>query len=481
MFYERLGVNGTARVVKTEYDCLADRFKALTVGRVKQNLASIIVENEKKTESEFAQVKSALETAVDDATDFIRHGQGYMRFIYNSSNELVEIVSLDDPDITQAQSVWRWNNGGFGHSSTGYNGPYTLAITQNGAIVADFITAGTLNSNVIKAGILQDALGKNSWNLDTGDLTITDGMLTATYINGPIFYRSDYDPEPLAGNNADVLNLRNILNRGAPFSQEELDRYDFYNDGTLSYRDLALLREMIYANKDRVASRVAVIDPREAKVIRAWDTDLRDTPKHLTEQTASGYTVSLTSYGTGVEEEVKSQLGYNYLFSQEKGINRFYLDNNFGLRFWDYNGNLTGHYPVNGAPPMTWDSENIITNAGQFDLTGCTGTVANVGVNLNNDTLNRIISISGRVRINNFSKTSGNPGVILKGYAYPTDDVKVIYSAGIVCNQSGIIPSECLYITLSTAGQLAIRCTETLQNISGTAVTMLIHQTFIKY
>ena len=180
VYYERLGVNATARAVKTEFDVLQGRYKAITVGRVKQNLAAIIVENQEKTESEFAKVKSDLETAVDDATDFIKNGAGYMRFIYNSSDELQEIVSLDDPDITQATKVWRWNNGGFGFSSTGYNGTYDLAITQNGAIVADFITAGTLNANVIRAGILQDAAGKNSWNLDTGAFTITNGSINIT-------------------------------------------------------------------------------------------------------------------------------------------------------------------------------------------------------------------------------------------------------------------------------------------------------------
>ena len=177
VYYERLNVNATARAVKTEYDVLAERYKAVTLGRVKQNLAQIIVSNQEQTASQFSEVKSDIEHAVDGATDFIRHGEGYMRFIYNAADELTEIVSLDDPDITQALSVWRWNNGGFGHSSTGYNGPYTLAITQNGAIVADFITAGTLNANVIRAGILQDTQGYNSWNLETGAFTITNGSI----------------------------------------------------------------------------------------------------------------------------------------------------------------------------------------------------------------------------------------------------------------------------------------------------------------
>lgn len=177
VYYEALDVNATARAVKTEYDVLAKRYKSITVGRVKQNLASIIVSQNAETQEKIdASAKSAYERAVDAATESIRNGAGTFRLIYNGEN-LQEIVSLDNADISLAESVWRWNNGGFGHSADGYNGTYTLALLPDGSINAAVITTGTLNANVIRAGILQDILGKNSWNLDTGALTITDGSL----------------------------------------------------------------------------------------------------------------------------------------------------------------------------------------------------------------------------------------------------------------------------------------------------------------
>jgi len=178
--YAELGVDASARAVKTEWDVLGDKYVSITLGRVKQNLASILVGQNRETERAIATTKSALEQAIAHSTDFIKNGTGVMRFIYNSSGDLMEIVSLDNADISQAQSVWRWNNGGFGHSSTGYNGAYTTAITQNGAIVADFITTGTLNAARVKAGILSDALNKNSWNLDTGAFTLTNGSINIT-------------------------------------------------------------------------------------------------------------------------------------------------------------------------------------------------------------------------------------------------------------------------------------------------------------
>lgn len=59
---------------------------------------------------------------------------------------------MDTPSKDTATKVWRWNVGGFGYSSNGYEGPYTTAITMDGAIVADFITAGVLRGIEITNG-----------------------------------------------------------------------------------------------------------------------------------------------------------------------------------------------------------------------------------------------------------------------------------------------------------------------------------------
>lgn len=218
--YDALGVNATARAVKTEWDVLGDKYESITIGRVKQNLASILVGQNREQERALAQTKSALEQAIASSTDFIKNGTGVMRFIYNSDGDLMEIVSLDDDDISQAQSVWRWNNGGFGHSSTGYSGPYTTAITQGGQIVADFITTGTLNAARVKAGILSDTQGKNSWNLDTGAFTITDGSIDITTAN---------DSDDIIKLNQQTSSVKHVTSEMTPswFKNEY-----HYNNGT---------------------------------------------------------------------------------------------------------------------------------------------------------------------------------------------------------------------------------------------------------
>lgn len=123
--------------------------------------------------------------AVANATNWITGTDGgYVVFRRNAEGQPYEILIMDQPTIDTATKVWRWNNGGLGYSKNGYNGPYTTAITQDGAIVADFITSGILNAAVITAGILQSANGKTSINLDTGEAKI-NGTLQA---GGSNFY-----------------------------------------------------------------------------------------------------------------------------------------------------------------------------------------------------------------------------------------------------------------------------------------------------
>ena len=94
--------------------------------------------------STFQQVTSAAQAS---ATKQILSGDGgYVVMNTNADNRITEILIMDTDDIATATKVWRWNTAGLGYSSTGYAGTYTTAITQDGAIVADFITTGTLNA-----------------------------------------------------------------------------------------------------------------------------------------------------------------------------------------------------------------------------------------------------------------------------------------------------------------------------------------------
>lgn len=130
------------------------------------------------TKRDIEDNKNELATAIDNATELITNGtDGYVLIRRDGNDRPYEILVMDTADIATAMKIWRWNSGGFGYSSSGYNGSYTTAITQDGAFVADFITTGTLAAALIKSGILQSADGSSWLNMDDGTFSFGDGRL----------------------------------------------------------------------------------------------------------------------------------------------------------------------------------------------------------------------------------------------------------------------------------------------------------------
>ena len=173
-----LGVDAKSKVVKVVYDCLLEKYKSITLGSIKPSLVDSIQQigkEVKETETVVRDIPSQVEDKIKNATDLITGAKGGCVVLRtdSSTGKPYELLVMDDPDITQAENVWRWNIGGLGFSSNGYNGPYATAITADGNIVADFITAGTLTADVIHAGTIASTDGTSWWNIETGDVNLS--------------------------------------------------------------------------------------------------------------------------------------------------------------------------------------------------------------------------------------------------------------------------------------------------------------------
>ena len=172
---ENIKLNVVARVVEATWNVLKERYDSLICGKAKNDISQQI-QTVKDSILEELPSKTDLQIAIEEATDLITGNKGgFIQIKKDAEGKPYEFLIMDTEDEQTATNVWRFNQSGFGHSSTGYNGPYTLAMTQDGKIVADFITTGTLNAGVIKAGMLRDSAGKNYWNLDTGEFSLQSG------------------------------------------------------------------------------------------------------------------------------------------------------------------------------------------------------------------------------------------------------------------------------------------------------------------
>ena len=148
--FDKLGVNAVAKVIKTEFDVLNERYIKITLGEARSSFGEVIREATKSTIQPL--VKSMVNIAVSNATANISGFSGYVTKITDANGNWSELVISDNADYQQARNVWRWSQGGLGFSSNGYAGPYTTAITADGHINGAMITAGTINANTVNVG-----------------------------------------------------------------------------------------------------------------------------------------------------------------------------------------------------------------------------------------------------------------------------------------------------------------------------------------
>lgn len=191
IFHEDLNIELEAKVIEYEFDALSKRYNKVILGNANPKYGDT---QKKYIEKQKEETTTALEQAIINATQLITGNQGgYV--VTNPAEKPQEIFIMDTPDISTSQKVWRWNLSGLGYSSTGINGPFALAMTMDGAIVADFITAGTINGSLIKAGSVQagslsqeykksvtDAINSSA-NEVTQAFQVADGQVLSTVNN----------------------------------------------------------------------------------------------------------------------------------------------------------------------------------------------------------------------------------------------------------------------------------------------------------
>lgn len=223
VIYPELGVTVSGvKVIETLYNVLLDRYDEMILGDAPQSYAALIADDVKidtsglATKSDIAGIESDIQTAVDNATDLITGGLGgHVVIKQDADGKPEEILIMNADDISTATKVWRWNVNGLGYSSTGYSGTYGTAITMDGSIVADYITTGTLTANLIKAGVISDTSGSNSWDMISGAMTLRNATFygnndqTITNISDTLYMRNestDADTAFIHLRDADIWN-----------------------------------------------------------------------------------------------------------------------------------------------------------------------------------------------------------------------------------------------------------------------------------
>ncbi|WP_368262583.1 phage tail spike protein [Clostridium disporicum] len=183
VYLPKLNIDIKVRAMSKKYDVLAQKTKEIKLSNYIEAKPLSIKQITERLES-MDSTETILQIAKDNATALIKGGLKNSYVIVREN----EILIMDTKDINTATNVWRWNAGGLGHSSNGYYGTYGTAITQDGAIVADFITTGVLNAALIKTGLITSTNGRMVIDVDNGIISNgANGYSTIMDRGGHIF------------------------------------------------------------------------------------------------------------------------------------------------------------------------------------------------------------------------------------------------------------------------------------------------------
>ena len=167
VIFEKLGISATAKVVRTRFDVLKDRYEEIELGDARTSLAQAIraeAENSAQAAARNGQswLKAKLleiENQISSATD------GNIVFVYDANGNRTQILSMDTQDLQTAQKVLVINYAGIGGYSGGYgSNNFHLGMTTDGKVVAESIDTGTLHAalqiaNMLKLGGAVDGNG----------------------------------------------------------------------------------------------------------------------------------------------------------------------------------------------------------------------------------------------------------------------------------------------------------------------------------
>ena len=199
--YPELGVDANAKVIRTTYNVLLDRYDQIEIGKATASFGQVILaESAQYTKHE---TQSSLVEERDYMTQLIRGGfGGNVVTVTDADGRPTEMLFMDTDDVNTAVNVLRINKNGIGFSSNGVEGPFHSAWTLDGRFNCDFLSTGVVNANLIKTGTL-DGQYFNCVNLNV-----------RSYVDSDNYIQMNSGELSLYANGSDTINITHMYDDG---------------------------------------------------------------------------------------------------------------------------------------------------------------------------------------------------------------------------------------------------------------------------
>ena len=184
VYFEQLDINVIAKVVKTKFDVLKERYNSVEIGSIRASLAQTVTDRNKSIDKMFIDQMTRVDTAITNKTSWLTAANGYVVARLNQDGSWKELLFMDTNDPTTARNGVRINNLGIGI--------WSYAVSGGNVLDGPYDTSWTIS------GRIGDAAGKNFWNLLTGEFalsasTTVGGMTVDEIAEGAVSDMDGYD------------------------------------------------------------------------------------------------------------------------------------------------------------------------------------------------------------------------------------------------------------------------------------------------
>ena len=168
VLFEKLGVNASAKVIKTTYDSLNERLLSVEIGDAKSTMTDVINGTVADAEAEQTRAVNAVDGAVGNLTNMILNSLGLFVSKVEKSGGGYQYYMHNRPELSDSQYQWTINAGGFAVSQD-YGQTWTAGIDSDGNAVFNSISANSVDAMSITGSEITGGLITGT-EIDSGDM-----------------------------------------------------------------------------------------------------------------------------------------------------------------------------------------------------------------------------------------------------------------------------------------------------------------------
>lgn len=217
-YIPKFNIDIETRIIEMEVDMLTGEITGITLSNNDiKDLKPPTLNSIKQEITKLPSVEDVIITAKNESLNTVMNGfGGYSHYHPNYT------AWTDSKDVKQARQGLLANKNGWFFFRNGINietgeaDDVTMIADINGNFSADVINVGTLNADLIKAGILKSVNGESWINMSTGDAQLTGTVITKKgdkYVSinsGGITFQDNHKAEQLLRIASSYLNNRDL-------------------------------------------------------------------------------------------------------------------------------------------------------------------------------------------------------------------------------------------------------------------------------